>query len=183
MTPPHQPPPPAVCVVDASVLIDLQNGGVLAACMTLPYRLAIPDAVHAAELGAPLRAAVRDLGLQIVGLAGGSVAELALLRPQHPELSVPDLFALFAARDLKAIPLTGDHRLKSLAESRGLEVHGTLWLLDALYERQTLGPAAALAALEAMLARGAWLPDAECAARQQRWRAAIGAAPAPCPPC
>ncbi len=183
MTPPHQPPPPAVCVVDASVLIDLQNGGILAACMTLPYRFDIPDVVHAAELGAPLRAAVRDLGLQIVGLAGGSVAELALLRPQHPELSVPDLFALFAARDRGAMLLTGDQRLKKLAESRGAEVHGTLWLLDALFERQTLGPAAALAALRAILASGAWLPEAECAARRQRWSAAIAAAAAGCPPC
>lgn len=183
MTAPHQPPPPAVCVVDASVLIDLQNGGVLAACMPLPYRFVIPDVVHAAELGEPLRAAVRDLGLQIVGLAGGSVAELALLRPQHPELSVPDLFALFAARDRGAMLLTGDQRLKKLAESRGAEVHGTLWLLDALFERQTLGPAAALAALRAILASGAWLPEAECAARRQRWSAAIAAAAAGCPPC
>ena len=157
--------PRALCVADANVLFDLCNGRVLTSLSALPYRFIVPDAVFA-ELDPPLRNMVQGLGFEVSGLEAETVLEIYVLRPEHPRLSVADLFALFVARDRQAMLLTGDGRLKRLAEAWELTVHGTLWVLDELYAQQALNAQDAWAALERILALGGRLPASEC---QKRW--------------
>jgi len=170
MTPFHDTPAPlALCVADANVLFDLRNGRILTDIAALPYRFIVPDAVFA-ELDAPLRSMVQSLGFEIGSLEGETVLEIYTLRPEHPRLSVADLFALFVARDRRAMLLTGDTRLRRLAEIRGLVVHGTLWVLDELYAQGTLNGQGALAALERILALGGRLPANEYQKRRLQWK-------------
>ena len=170
MTPSHDTPAPlALCVADANILFDLRNGRILSHLVTLSYRFIVPDAVFA-ELDAPLRSTVQGLGFEIGVLGAETVGEIYTLRPEHPRLSVADLFAFFVARDRRAMLLTGDARLRRLAETRGLVVHGTLWVLDALYVQQTLNAQGALGALERILALGGRLPANECQRRRLRWK-------------
>ena len=158
----------ALCVADANILFDLRNGRILTTLAALPYRFIVPDVVFA-ELDAPLRGTVQSLGFEIGGLGAETVGEILALRPEHPRLSVADLFALFVARDRQAMLLTGDARLRRLAEIRELVVHGTLWVLDELHARQVLDEQNALSALERILAMGGRLPASECRKRRMRW--------------
>ncbi len=159
----------ALCVADASILFDLRNGGALRTLAALPYRFIVPDVVFA-ELDAPLRGMVQDLGFEIGELGAQAVGEIFALRPEHPRLSVADLFALFVALDRQAMLLTGDARLRKLAEIRGLVVHGTLWALDELYTQHALNALGALAAMEKILALGGRLPPSECQKRRLLWK-------------
>ncbi|MHB0859252.1 MAG: PIN domain-containing protein [Anaerolineae bacterium] len=169
MTPIHPTTaPPVLCVADASILFDLRNGHILTESTSLPYRFIVPDAVFA-ELDAPLRLAVQSLGFEIGDLKGKTILEIHALRPEHPRISVSDLFALFLARDRQAVLLTGARRLRGLAETRGLIVHGTLWVLDRLCAQRTLDTQSALAALERILALGGRLPAGECQKRRLLW--------------
>jgi predicted nucleic acid-binding protein len=156
-------------VADANVLFDLRNGRILTHLAALPYRFIIPDAVFV-ELDPILRSTVQSLGFEIGGLEAQSVLEIYSLRPEHPRISVADLFALFVARDRQAMLLTGDNRLKRLAETRGLTVHGTLWVLDELFAQQALNAQGALAALERILALGGRLPASDCQKRRALWK-------------
>ncbi|MHB1356271.1 MAG: PIN domain-containing protein [Anaerolineae bacterium] len=170
MTPSHDTPSPlALCVADANILFDLRNGRILMDIAALPYRFIVPDAVWA-ELDTPLRSMVQSLGFEIGTLEAEAVSEIYSLRPEYPRLSVADLFAFFVARDRQAMLLTGDTRLKRLAEIRGLVVHGTLWVLDELFERQALSDQGALIALERILALGGRLPASECQKRRLQWK-------------
>ena len=170
MTPSHNAPAPLIlCVADANILFDLRNGRILSHLVALSYRFIVPDAVLA-ELNAPLRSRVQDLGFEIGSLEAGTISEIFALRSDHPRLSVADLFALFVARDRRAVLLTGDRRLKTLAESHGLSVHGMLWVLDELHAQQALNAQGALATLERMLALGARLPESECQKRRVLWQ-------------
>lgn len=170
MTPSHDTPVPlALCVADANILFDLRNGCILSHLTALPYRFIVPDAVFA-ELDPVLRSTVQSLGFEIGSLEAETVSEIYTLRPEHPRLSVADLFALFVARDRQAMLLTGDNRMKRLAEIRGLVVHGTLWVLDELYTQQTMNAQDALAALERILALGGRLPASECQRRRLQWK-------------
>lgn len=159
----------ALCVADANILFDLRNGRILTTLAALPYRFIVPDVVFA-ELDAPLRGTVQSLGFEIGGLGAETVGEILALRPEHPRLSVADLFALFVARDRQAMLLTGDARLRRLAEIRELVVHGTLWVLDELHARQVLDEQNALSALERILAMGGRLPASECQKRRLEWK-------------
>ena len=170
MTPSHDILAPiSLCVADANILFDLRNGRILMDIGALPYQFLVPDAVWA-ELDTPLRSMVQRLGFEIGTLEAKAVSEIYALRPGHPQLSVADLFALLVARDRQAVLLTGDIRLKKLAEIRGLVVHGTLWVLDELFERQALNAQGALIALERILALGGRLPSSECQKRRILWQ-------------
>lgn len=170
MTPSHDILAPlSLCVADANILFDLRNGCILASIVALPYRFIVPDAVWA-ELDAPLRSIVQNLGFEIGSLKAGAVSEIYSLRPEYPRISVADLFALFVAHDHQAMLLTGDIRLKKLAEIRGLVVHGTLWVLDELFARQALNAQDALIALERIIALGGRLPASECQKRRLQWK-------------
>jgi|YNPNPStandDraft_1061719.scaffolds.fasta_scaffold24599_2 predicted nucleic acid-binding protein len=158
----------ALCVADANILFDLRNGCIVEQIPSLPYHFIIPDAVFA-ELEPSLRHTIESLGFEIGALAAPTVAEVYALRAQQPRLSVADLFALFLARDRGALLLTGDKRLRRLAETYGLVVHGVLWILDELYDRHLFNGQQAWAALERIRALGGRLPEAQCQKRRRQW--------------
>lgn len=66
--------------------------------------------------------------------------------------------------------LTVDGRLRKQAAKDGIEVFGALWLLDRLVDYALIPPSRAAEALQAMLDRGARLPQADCQQRLHQWR-------------
>jgi len=171
--PPHPSSPSTVCVLDASVLLDMDNGQITRCLALLPYHVVVPDAVLA-ELKPSLQDALRNLGIEVGRLGPPSIQEMYTLRPACPSLSVADLFAFFVARDRHAILVTGDKRLTRLGRDRGLCVHGVLWVLDGLVARQALTKLGAAAALDLILRCGGRLPASECQKRLSAWRRAAG---------
>lgn len=159
----------SLCVVDANILIDLHVGGLLRQVFLLPLRLVAPDVVIV-ELQEPDGERLMEYGLQSATLAGVQVLEVVSLRARHRQVSANDLFALVLARALKATLLTGDRHLRQVAAQEGIDVHGTLWVLDEMVRLRVITPPRAAEALEQMLARGSRLPWAECQRRLQEWR-------------
>jgi predicted nucleic acid-binding protein len=159
---------PSLCVVDANILIDLHIGGLLREVFALPLRLVAPD-VTIAELDEPDGKGLLAYGLGSETLPGEQVLEVIALRARHRQVSANDLFALVLARALKVTLLTGDRHLREVADEEGVEVHGTLWVLDEMVRLGVVTPSHAAEALERMLARGSRLPEVECQRRIQEW--------------
>ena len=155
-------------VVDANIFIDFHRGQLLGALFALPFAFLAPDVI-VAELKAPDGQQLLGYGLRSVSLDGDAVAAVAALAQRHRAPSINDLFALILARIEKATLLTGDGAVRRLAESEGIAVHGTLWVLDELVRREIVMPKQAVRGLERMLAAGSRLPAAECQRRMQRW--------------
>jgi predicted nucleic acid-binding protein len=167
---------PPRLVTDTCVLIDLSCGQVLEPAFRLPAdEFAVPDVVLA-ELeggGEPQPANLIALGLKPVELTPSQVLEAVRLAAVHQattNVSIADVFALALAKTTSAVLLTGDSHLRSVAEQEGVEVHGTLWVLDQLVEEQKLITAEEGAfALSRMKAAARRLPKSEVDARQLRW--------------
>jgi predicted nucleic acid-binding protein len=145
-------------VTDTNLWIDLHCGGLVPAVLERVDGLCATDFV--------LRELQRELsgehlvegGVRRVELDGPQVAELFVLRGEYPALSVEDLSALVAAKALGGMLLTGDGRLRKVAEALGVPVHGTLWMLELLVTEYDLRGTEALAALDAMLVGGSRFP-------------------------
>lgn len=154
------------CVVDSSVWNDLHWGGCLTQALALGAEFHVPDLI-AAELEHP-RCPFR--------LPPGTVLEhptelapVVSLRERCAGLSVQDAASLLLAREL-GIPLLGsDGPLRSAATQRGVEVIGTLWLLDRMVEVGLLRPRAAATALRRMIDSGRRLPAAATESRLRSW--------------
>lgn len=157
------------CVVDTNILIDLHRGGVLREFFQLPCTILAPDVI-VAELLDPSGEMLLVLGLQSMGFSGTEVMRIFELSRNHPEVSINDLFAVLLAETKGALLLTGDKRLRRIAEQEhNLQVHGTLWVLDQLVKRKHLSPTEASSALQKMIQSGSRLPRAECERRLRRW--------------
>lgn len=165
----------AIIINDASCLIDLRKGRLLHAMLALPFRFVVPYPVRHSEL---LTLTAQDWqmlderGVETYDLEPDAVAAALEIKSRHPRLSANDCFCLIASlRRENAILLTGDAQLRSAAEQREVEVHGVLWIIDGLADRELAGAHVLVAALEEWRDDpSVFLPPAEIAARLRRLR-------------
>ncbi|RME45291.1 MAG: PIN domain-containing protein [Caldilineae bacterium] len=159
---------PSLYIIDANILIDLYQGGILPAAFHLSVKLAAPDMVIV-ELKEPDGQLLTGYGLQSVTLSGPRLQEVIELRTRYRGVSANDLSALVLARALQTTLLTGDRHLRQAANQEGVTVHGTLWLLDEMIRQKIVTPFRAAQALRQMLKRGRRLPQEECSIRLEKW--------------
>ena len=159
---------PSILVTDTNIWIDLENGRILTEIFKLPYQFVTPD-FALGEFISPGWQTLQNLGLTIHSLESESILELVYLRQNHHQVSVVDLSALLLAKALRASLVTGDRRLRELALSQGLSVHGVLWILDEMVVHQAVSPSQSAEVLRRMISNGARLPAGECQRRLERW--------------
>ena len=136
----------------------------------MPYEFVVAD-VTVAETEEPNAREIAEAGLRQESLPGDGVRTALELLAQERRISVQDAFALvLAERPPRRVLLTGEKRLRALAEQRGVEVHGTLWLLERMIEAGALSPTLAADALERMLECGRRLPVERGRELMRHWR-------------
>lgn len=141
-----------IIVSDSSCLIDLRKASLLHAFLRLPYEIVIPDTLFEEELlkfSAAEKATLLQGGLKIVELPAEGVRRAQGLERAYPALSIHDCFAFtLAERTPNSILLSGDGKLRSIAEQHDLEVHGVLWLIEEMHKEATAAEELLVAALE-----------------------------------
>jgi hypothetical protein len=79
--------------------------------------------------------ALRRQGLRVVGLPGPMIDRALELVRTYPAPRLHDCAALALAEGSEdCILLTGDSRLKGLAEQQTIRVHGVLWAFDQIQQ-------------------------------------------------
>ncbi len=132
--------------------------------LRLPQELIAPDVVIE-ELHTPDGEDLVDLGLRVMELSGSQVLMVLDLAERYARPSRQDLFALVLSREIEAILLTGDGSLREAAEREGVQVHGTIWLLDQMVEHEIIDKQERAASLKLMVESGSRLPWEEIKAR------------------
>lgn len=144
-----------IIINDSSALIDLAKTRLLENLLQLPYRFVIPDVLYADELITLhhyRREQLLDIGFVLGELDGPQVGKASAYSQQYPQLSLNDCFALVMAETTAdAVLLTGDQRLRRVAERHRVETHGILWLLDQLLEGGAVDPAILRDALRSLI--------------------------------
>jgi predicted nucleic acid-binding protein len=85
-------------------------------------------------------------------------------------ISIPDASTVILARQLGAVLLTGDQKLRHTAEKKLITTHGMLWVLDYMIEQKVLNPRQAASHLESLCKRGSRYPKDECDNRIKKWK-------------
>ncbi len=57
--------------------------------------------------------------------------------------------------------LTGDSRMREVAENMGIEVHGSIWVIDELINSELISKGKAIELFEQLLETNSWLPGNE----------------------
>jgi hypothetical protein len=157
-------------VTDANIIIDLDAGGLLEEIFRLPnFEFCTPDVLYVEEL-AQRYGALPGLGLKVLSQSPEAVEYVTQLRSRYRGPSTNDLFALALARTIGCALLSGDGSLRVAAEAEEVEVHGTLWLIEALLNARLAHIERVATAYEAMRRDGSRLPWPDVQKQIRRWR-------------
>jgi predicted nucleic acid-binding protein len=110
------------------------------------------------------------MGLIEKSLSGSEMLEVEGLVKKHPRAGSIDLISLFLALRENAVLLTGDKILRTAAQKEGADVHGTLWLLDAMVEENVISKMEGYRSLKLMRDAGRRLPKNGVSARMNSWK-------------
>lgn len=158
-----------VVIHDANVLIDLQSAKLLDVFFRLDLENHASDLVID-EIEQPLTTFIKSKKLRVRSWDADELAEIALAKVAQPkQISIQDSSALFLAKKLGGVLLTGDGNLRYCAEQAGVEVRGTLWIFDQLVDSTLLSKKTAARLLEKLMTEGRRLPADACAQRLQKW--------------
>lgn len=161
---------------DACIIIDLIEGSMLDSWAMLKLEAYVPDLVLLeVEQRNLLDPYFQSQTFRLIALSDTDM-EIVQNRMQTPEskgLSDQDVACLHLAEARNMILVSGDGLLRKRAQSRGIEVHGTLWLMELMVERKALLPLAAADKLEHLLFRGRRLPETDCERLLRHWRSTM----------
>jgi predicted nucleic acid-binding protein len=146
-------------ISDANILIDMEEGGITRQMFQLDAVFAVPNTLYEEELREE-HPQLPELGLRTLELTEETVAWAAELIVRHRKTgaSSNDLLALALARQEQTTLLTGDGKLRIVAEKENIEFHGTLWLMEQLMEAGLLTVQQAATAYDGMRAARSRLP-------------------------
>ncbi|CAM3920129.1 hypothetical protein CCOS865_00928 [Pseudomonas reidholzensis] len=144
-------------ISDANILIDLEEGGLLEQLFRLAYRFTIPDILFYDELESQ-HAHLLERGLELGELSPDTMLYAMNLIARVRGPSRNDCFALALAKQENCPLLSGDEALRKAAVREGVEVKGTLWVVEALVGSNIISLAQAHAAYELMKSNARRLP-------------------------
>lgn len=124
-------------IPDTSVYVALERSSLLEAAFRLPFCFCVPDLLYERELQPCGGEELIKSELTIKELDGAGVELATGYRQSMPELSFPDCFAPMLAQSNGQTLLTGDRKLRELAEREGVTCHGFLWVLDHIHKAGT----------------------------------------------
>lgn len=151
--------PKRLLVSDANIIIDMNSGGLLRLMFRFDATFAVPDALFEEELRVDHPELPR-LGLKLLELREETVVYADRLVEKYRGLgaSTNDLLALALAWQEKCPLLTGDGRLRTAGQTEGIDIHGTLWLVEQMVTARTISVRQAEAGYEKMRKAGRRLP-------------------------
>lgn len=162
-----------IAVNDTSILIDFCDIGLLDQLMVIELEMHTTDFVIA-EIEKPeqhqkVMELVHTGKLTVNSFTSAELTAIIQKENEHSGLSLTDCSVWHFAETHNAILLTGDGRLRKTTQKAGLDVHGSLWLLDELLGQGIISRQRACHALKALMSVNSRLPQGECEKRLRNW--------------
>ena len=149
-----------ILISDANILIDIEDGNLTPVVFRLPYEIAVPDILFELELR-ERHSHLLEAGLKVKSLSADSVKKTESLTAQYPRPSMMDHSALALAIQEQCPLLTGDKDLRTAAKNEGVEVHGTIWIIEELLNQKLIQQTQAKVSFDVMRVKGSRLPWGE----------------------
>jgi predicted nucleic acid-binding protein len=155
-------------ISDANIFIDVEAGNLTPVIFKLPYEFAVPDILFELELQKH-HEHLLDAGLKVISLDATALRMMESLLRKHPRASIMDHAALSLAMQEHCPLLTGDRDLRIAAQQEGVEVHGTIWVMEKLLEQKLILQQQARTSFASMRVKNSRLPWGDVENLLNRW--------------
>ena len=162
----------AIAVNDANIFIDLLEVDLIDTFFELKLDLHTTNLVLNEldfEQQLIIKKYITKKRLKVKILSDDELSELKEKEITSSKLSKPDVSVYAYAKELGAIILTSDRRLRIEAKSKGFKVHGILWVFEAMMDEKLIKPKKAIEKLTELMKINTWLPMDECHKRIEKW--------------
>jgi len=126
---------------DANILIDLIKTECVGHFFSLKYEMFTTSAVMGEldeEQQRILEQFIAENKLRIRKFNDLEDEAILKIFSNTPGISYPDATVYFASKDMGALLLTGDKKLRTIAESTGVDVKGIFWAFDEMKTKKAL---------------------------------------------
>lgn len=165
-----------VVVNDANILIDLIKLDLVSAFFKLDWEFHSTNLIIENELYDEQKEQLQpyiDSGRLIIqALDVDDMISIINIQANKPQLSDKDCSALHCAQKLNASLITSDNPLRKYAKEIKVDVHGHLWVFDALLDQHCISTVIAIKKLNELTTINTKLnlPKKECEARIEKWK-------------
>jgi len=161
-------------VVDTNIFIDLLCLNILEKIFELNHRICTTDFV-VNEIDFPgqkghINNFIINNQLIVFDLSYEEIQAAIKFKTKKNLKRIADKSVLWKAFDLKCMILTGDKNLRLEAESRGLEVHGVLWVIKTLVSLTVISSKEGLVILEKLRDFNPYVPIKELTKLKQNFK-------------
>lgn len=163
-----------IVISDANILFDLMSVDLLTPFFDLPWEVHTTDLVLAEitnpEQLASIEKFQKERKLNVVVFELSEMFKIsALFKSCGNNASMPDCSVWYYAKKVDGRLLTGDRKLRSVAEKDSVRVSGILYIFDRMVENYVLPCALAAEKLESLMKKNGRLPKEECESRIENW--------------
>lgn len=162
-----------VVVNDANVIIDLLSVDLIDEFFLLPYEFHISDFIfhEITRPGEERLAGFIDRGvLNLRTFTAQEILEIKTIRQRIPAFSLSDSSCIWLSINLQAVLLTGEKKMRRIAEAYGLEAHGTFWIFEEMRAADLIGGSKASSRLEKLLEINSKLPRSDADKLIREWK-------------
>lgn len=153
-----------VLITDANILIDLLKTETISRFFKLDYEIHTTQSVINEcddEQQEVLNRHIRGGRLLIFSMGANDDDHIEYLLGENPGLSHADCTVLYVARNLDAILLTGDRKLRSVTLVYNIEVRGIFWVFDEMLKQKIIEKKVYIKKLLRLKEVNRWLPEDE----------------------
>jgi predicted nucleic acid-binding protein len=161
-----------IAIQDANIMIDLIKTGLFDYCLALNFNFSTTNIILNElydEQVASIQPHISSGKFVVIEISIEELLDIQQMSEEDTRLSEQDWSAIYFAKEQDALILSGDQRLRNVAEAKGLATFGIIWLLDELVSNKIISTKEACNYLQDLIRANKRLPITECSKRIEIW--------------
>jgi predicted nucleic acid-binding protein len=152
-------------ITDTNVLFDVIKIGALPEFFSLDFDICttvfVIDEIKSSPQREQVETFIRSKQFTVFEFTGEDIEDIINFETGRDLKRFTDKSVIWKSLELKCPMLTGDKKMREVAEKLGLEVYGSIWVIDELIRSDLISSDKAIVLFEQLLVTNSWLPRNE----------------------
>ncbi|MCF8224113.1 MAG: PIN domain-containing protein [Bacteroidales bacterium] len=149
-------------ITDTNIFFDIISIGALPEFFSLDYEICttvfVIEEIIKSDQREVIEVFIRAKEINVIDFSAEEISEIYDFKTEKNFKGITDKSVLWKSHQLKCPLLTGDKKLRTEAENKGVEVHGSIWVITSLVENCLIEKSKGIKLLESLKEVNSSLP-------------------------